>query len=137
MKLVDVEASFLRYIGENLSVSGITVFESVFMQDFTTFQKWVVIDSLSNSLKEQPKQIYFVHCAVQKGAANSKAVLTELLDTVHLLIEKGTRIDIYEVENEGIIGEMEIIDVRLNPLVQHAGGGLLRSFTISIAYAGN
>lgn len=137
MKLVDVEASFLRYIGENLSVSGITVFESVFMQDFTTFQKWVVIDSLSNSLKEQPKQIYFVHCAVQKGAANSKAVLTELLDTVHLLIEKGTRIDLYEVQNEEIVGEMEITDVRLNPLVQHAGGGLLRSFTISIAYAGN
>lgn len=137
MKLSFVEASFLRYLGENLSISNIKVFESVFMQDFTTFQKWVVVDSLSNNLNEQPRQIYFVHCAVQKGAANSKAILTELLDTVHLLLEKGTRIDVYNTVNASIIGEMEITDVRLNPLVQHAGGGLLRSFTISIAYAGN
>jgi len=137
MKLANVEASLLKYLKENLTPSGIKVFESIYLQDFTNFTKWVVVDSLSNNLREQPKQLYFIHCAIQKGAANSNALLVELLDTVHVFLEAGTRIDIYDVISEDLVGEMEIVDVRLNPLVQHAGGGMMRSFAIGICYEGN
>lgn len=136
MRLADIESSFLRHLYENLEVaSGIKIFEHTNQIDFTTFTRWVVLDTLSNSLGNQPKQLWFVHCAVQKGLKHEKAELTSLVDTVLDVVDQGTRFMIYDDEGTGDpIGEMEVCEASLSPVLQHAGGGSFRSITVGLVY---
>lgn len=135
MKLQDIESSFFRYLYENLEVAeSIKVFESIYLQDFDSFTKWCVIDSLSNSMNAQPVQLYFLHCSVQKAEKNQKEVLIDLVDKVYSLVSKGTRITVYDYPSEDVIGELEVTKVQLGPVLQHAGGGALRSITVAIAH---
>lgn len=135
MKLQDVEASFLRHLYENLTVTNnIKVFENINQIDFSALEKWIAIDSLTNSLGNEPKQLFFVHCAVQKGLKNEKSILAALVDLAVGFLEQGTRITAYDYTTGLSIGEMEVCEASLSPVLQHAGGGSFRSITIGLVY---
>lgn len=135
VKTSDVEASFHRHLYETLEVPlGIKIFESVNQVSFDKYTKWVVIDTLTNILGAEPKQLFFVHVATQKGLKNEKSELLALVDSVMVILEQGTRINMYAASTGLEIGEMEICDLSLSPVLQHPGGGAFRSFTVALVY---
>lgn len=131
----DVEASFHRHLYETLEVPlGIKIFESVNQVSFDKYTKWVVIDTLTNILGAEPKQLFFVHVATQKGMKNEKSELSALVDSVMVILEVGTRINRYDATTGVEVSEMEISDLSLSPILQHPGGGAFRSFTVGLVY---
>lgn len=136
-KLTNVEASFLRYLYENLTVAkGIKVFEDIFSQDFDNFTEWVVIDTLSCVPGVQPKQNFFVHVATHRNAPNAKAKLIRLFDTVLTLLSEGTEIPLYDYDTVQVIGAMYVISPSATPVVPHKGGGNMRTLSIALVYQG-
>ena len=137
MKIADTESSLLKFLYDKFEVLlGIKVFESVYYVDFETYDKWIVIDSLSASTGGVPKANYFLHLSIKNGLINEKVVLNRLCDTVTALISEGTRINVYSDATGLLIGEMEVTDTSLVPVLQHAGGGSYRSLSVGIVYAG-
>lgn len=137
MKIADVESSIFKFLYDNFEVlSGIKVFESVYYVDFETYDKWIVIDSLSHTTGSIPTAHYFLHLSIKNGLLNEKVVLNRLCDEVTKLINPGTRIDVYSDATGILIGEMEVTDTGLVPVLQHAGGGSYRSLSVSFVYAG-
>ena len=138
MTITNVEVSFYRYLYEQLEVPyGIKLFESTNLTDFSECEEWVVVDPLSNPLGQQPKQLYFLHAAVQKGGAEERLQLSRLVDKVVATVEQGSRIDVYDYDTELIVGEMEICEVSMSPIMQHTSGGSYRSITLGVVYACN
>ena len=136
MTLEQIEASFLRHLYTNLEVSqGVKIFEETNQVDFTSFENWVVIDTLSNSSTEQPKQLWFLHCALQKGLKNEKANLIKLVDKVMPLVQRYTGIPVYDVVSGAQIGAMMVCEVSLSPVMRHPGGGAFRSITVGAVYS--
>ena len=128
-----VEASLYKYLFETVP-EGVKVFEDVISEDFHTHNKWVVIDSLTNRLGDQPVQQYFIHVAQQKNEPNSKATITKLASDVYKLIDEGTSIPLYDIDTVNLIGSMRVVTASFSPVLQHRGGGSMRSISIGVAY---
>lgn len=136
MTLTQIEASFFRYLYEELEVGlGIQVLEDINLRDFTGMSRWVVVDTLSNKQGEQPKQIFFLHIATQEQGAKAKEVLTALTDSVTEAVNPGVAIPVYNTLTGLEIGGMEVSETSLSPVMPHASGGLFRSLTVGIVYA--
>lgn len=137
MTQTDFEASIFRYLYENLEVPyGIKIYEDKNVVDYTAQEEWVVIDSLTTlRLDTQPKALYFFHCAIQKGLNNGKEKLTRLLDKVIPLMRVNSRIVLYDYDSGDQIGEAEVCENSLSPILQHPGGGSFRSITAGVIYA--
>jgi hypothetical protein len=135
LTLHQVESALLRHLHEQLEVPlGIKIFESVFYVDFTTYTKWVVIDYLSNVLGPQAKQLLFLHIAVKKQGQNEAEELAKLVDSVYSVVDQGTRFAVYNYTTGAVIGETEVCEVSLSPVMQHQGGGSYRSLTLGLVY---
>ena len=133
--LTNVEASLLRYLTEHLTVPhGVKIFEDVFSIDFDNFTEWVVVDTLSNPLGDQPHQMYFLHIAQQKHSAQAKEALIRLVDKVVDLFEVGDEIPLYDYDSGTLIGAMMVARSSLQPVRQHRGGGSYRPLSMEIAY---
>ena len=136
MKLTDIEASFFRYLYENLEVAkSVKVLEDINLQDFEGMTKWVVIDPLTNSMGDQPKGMYFLHIAVRESGALAKEELIKLVDTVYDVINKGVVIPVYSYSTGVQLGAMEICETNLSPMMPHFSGGIFRSMTVGVVYA--
>lgn len=139
MTLTDVEASFYRYLYENLEINNsVKVIEDITMQDFEGLSKWVVIDTLTGTGTDaQPKQHWFLHVACQKFGEHTKEELIKLVDLVHSFVEKGIGIPVYNYGTGALLGQMLISETGLSPVYPHFSGGIFRSLTVSIVYLGN
>ena len=137
MRLTDIEASFFRYLYENLKVvpPGIQILEAINLDDFSGMSKWVVIDSLTNNTGPQPKQNYFLHIAVQETGADGKEELIRLVDIVMTKLYPLAIIPVYDYDTGTKLGDMEVSDTSLSPVMRHRSGGLFRSMTVSVVYA--
>jgi hypothetical protein len=137
MNLASVESSLYKFLYDNFEVNlGIKIFENVNYVDFEAYDKWIVIDTLSNTTGSVPKANYFLHLSIKNGLLNEKVVLNRLCDSVTALITQGARIDVYDDETEELVGEMEVCETSLVPVLQHIGGGSYRSLTVGLVYAG-
>lgn len=128
-----VEASLYKYLFETVP-AGVKVFEDVIYEDFQAHNQWIVIDSLTNKLGAQPVQQYFIHVAQQKNEPNSKATITKLASDIYKLIDEGTTIDLYDIDSVELIGSMRVVSTSFSPVLQHRGGGSMRSISIGVAY---
>lgn len=138
MNISSVESSLFKYCYENFEVPhGIKIFESVYYVDFATYDRWIVIDSLSHTTGSIPKALFFLHISIKNGLLNDKVVLNRLTDQVTALINEGARIDVYDDDTGAFIGEMEVCETALAPALLHAGGGSFRSLSVGIVYAGD
>lgn len=136
MTLTDVEASFYRYLYENLEVPyDIRILEDITLQEYDGLSKWVVIDSLPNTLGVQPKQMYFLHIATQKAMKNAKEELLRLVDQVLAVIKLNTVITVYNYDTGEEIGGMLVSERSLGPVMPHFSGGTFRSLTVGVVYA--
>jgi hypothetical protein len=136
MKLENVEASLFRYLYEQLEVvHGIRLMEAINLDNFDDLAEWVVVAPLSNVLGFQPKQLFFLHAAVQKVGDDESIRLARLVDKVLSVMDQGTRIDAYDVATGELTGEMEVSDMSISPVLRHASGGSFRSITIGVVYA--
>lgn len=137
MRISDIESSLFKFLYDNFEVPyGIKIFENVYYVDFETYDKWIVIDSLSHSTGAVPHANYFLHISIKNGLLNEKVVLNRLCDSVTDLINPGCRMDVYDDASAELIGEMEISDTGLVPVLQHAGGGSFRSLSVKLVFAG-
>lgn len=137
MKIADIESSLYKFCYEQFELPlGIKIFESVYYVDFTSYDQWIVIDSLSHTTTSIPTAHFFLHLSLKSGLLNSKVALNRLCDTVTQLINPGTRIDVYSDSTGLLLGEMEVGDTSLTPQLDHSGGGGYRSLSVSIVYAG-
>jgi len=134
----DIESSLLKYLYDSLEGPyGIKIFESVFYVDFTSFDKWIVIDSLSNSVGSTPRANFALHISIKNGLRNAPVVLTQLVDKVLKLFPQYQRISVYDGILGTVNGEMELCAAGLLPTQRHAGGGEFRTLNISVVYAGD
>ena len=137
MTISDIESSLFKYLYDNFEVPlSIKIFESVYYVDFDTFDRWVVMDSLSHSTGPLPKGNFFLHISIKNGLLNDKVVLNRLVDTVTSLIYQGVGIPVYSDATGVYIGDMEVCETNLVPVLQHAGGGSFRSLTVGVLYVG-
>lgn len=137
MNISSVESSIRKILYDNFEVPhGIKVFENIYYQDFETYDQWLVIDSLSHSTGPLPKALYFIHISIKNGLANEKVVLNRLTDLVCSVINPMARFDVYDDVTYQRIGEMEVSETSLSPVLQHAGGGSFRSLTVGFVYSG-
>lgn len=138
MNIASVEASLFKYLYDNFEVPlGIKIFESVYYVDFKTYDQWIVIDSLDHTTGPLPKANYFLHISIKNGLLNEKTVLNRLVDSVVALINPGARIDVFDDLTGLAVGEMEVVETNLVPVLQHSGGGSYRSLTVGLVYAGD
>lgn len=138
MNIENVEASFFRHLYEQLEIPyGISLFEEINRQDFSEYQEWIVVQPLANPLGNQPKQTFLLHAAVQKSGSAERVRLSRLVDKVLASIDQGTRIDTYDYTTGELIGEMEVSEASLSPVMPHASGGSFRSITVGVVYACN
>lgn len=138
MNISSLESSLFKFLYNNFEVLlGIKIFESVYYVDFETYNRWIVIDSLSHTTGSIPKANYFLHLSIKNGLQNEKVVLNRLCDEVTKLLNPGTRIDCFDDETGELVGEMEVVSTGLMPVLQHAGGGSFRSLSMSVVYAGD
>jgi hypothetical protein len=136
MDLTHIEASFFKYLYENLELTDqIKILEDIRLQDFEGLTKWVVIDSLTNRLGDQPKQLWFLHIAVHKAMAHTKVELIRLCDKVEKLLDVGTEIQVYDYDSHEAIGTMTVSETSLSPAMPHFSGGMFRSMTVGVVYA--
>lgn len=140
MNLLDLEMSLHRYLYENLELTqNIKIQQDINKVDYDSFDQWVVVDSLTNRLGPNPKQLWFLHCAVKQGQKNEKIILTQLVDSVLSLFDSGDgalRIPAYSYSTGNVIGELEVTSCSLSPVLPHKGGGAMRSMTLEMVYAG-
>lgn len=137
MKISDIESSLFKFLYEQFEVpSDIKIFENIFYVDFEAYDKWIVIDSLSHTTGSLPRANFYLHLSIKHGLVNEKVVLNRLIDLVCGLVNQGKRIDVYDDATGLLIGEMEVCETNLLPVLQHAGGGSFRSLTVAIVYAG-
>lgn len=115
---------------------SIKIFESVFYVDFSTFEKWVVIDALSNAADSTPRANFALHISIKNGLRNSPVILTSLVDSVLEVFPPMCRIDVYDGNTGNVKGEMELCASGLLPTQRHAGGGEFRTLNLSFVYAG-
>ena len=133
--LIDLEASFFRYLYETLEVAhGVTILDDITLRDYDGLSKWVVIDSLTNNIGPQPKQLYFLHIAVQKGGENEKDDLIRLVDLVMQVIYYGAAIPVYSYASGEVIGGTQVVETSLSPVMPHFSGGKYRSMTVGLVY---
>lgn len=138
MDLASVEASFYRYLYEQLTIPhDVPVLEDINLTDFEGYSKWVVIDSLTNPLGPAPKQLYFLHIAIQKGLKNGKVELIRLVDLVDSIVNEGTEIQVYDSTTADPIGVMTVSETQIGPVLLHFSGGMFRSMSVGIGYVGN
>lgn len=136
MTLTDIEASFFRYLYEQLEVPyGIRVLEDITLEEYADLEKWVVIESLTNPTGDQPKQIWFAHIATQKNGKFSKETLIRLVDQVTKVLKKFTTITVYSYDTGLEIGGMEVCETSLSPVMPHFSGGAFRTLTVGVTYA--
>ncbi len=137
MKIADVESSLYKVLYDNFeALLGIKIFESIFYLDFETYDKWIVIDSLSHTTGSIPKANYFLHLSIKNGLLNEKVVLNRFCDEVTKVINVGARFNVYDDATEALIGEMEVCETSFQPTLSHAGGGSFKSLAVSLVYAG-
>lgn len=137
MNISSVESSVRKILYDNFEVPhGIKVFENIYYQDFESYDQWLVIDSLSHSTGPLPKALYFIHISTKNGLANEKVVLNRLTDLVCSVINPMARFNVYDDATYQHIGEMEVSETSLSPILQHAGGGSFRSLTVGFVYSG-
>ena len=138
MNIASLESSLRKVLYDNFEVPlGIKVFENIYYQDFEAYDQWIVIDSLTHTTGPLPKALFFLHMSIKNGLANEKVVLNRLTDLVCSVINPMARFNMYNDETFALVGEMEISETSLSPVLQHAGGGSFRSLTVGIVYAGN
>lgn len=136
-KISNVEASFLRYLYENLTkVDGTPVYEDVQAQVDQDAVTWVVIDTMTAVLGPQPNQTVYVHIAQKLNAPNSKAKMTELVDRVAELLDEGSNITLYDVDTEEEIGTIFVHDPSLLPSVFQRNGGSYRTIGVELVFQG-
>jgi len=137
MTISDVESSLFKFLYDTFEVAqGIKIFENTNYVDFTTFNEWIVVDTLSNTTGSVPRANYFLHISIKNGLRNEKATLNRLVDKVCKEINPGRRFLVYDDTTGVLKGEMEVCETSLIPVLQHAGGGSFRSLTVGIVYAG-
>jgi hypothetical protein len=137
VNISSLESSFFKLLYETFEVPfGIKIFESVYYVDFTTYDNWIVIDSLSHTTGSVPKAQFFLHLSIKNGLMNDKVVLNALIDKVTAAINQGFRFNCYDSVTALLIGEAEIADTNLAPALLHMGGGSFRSLSVEIVYAG-
>lgn len=133
--LTNVEASFYRYLYENLTVPhGIPVFEDPFSTNYEDATRWVVIDTLSNRLGDQPVQLLFLHLGQRLNAPSAKEAQIRLVDQVTAVLDEGTEIPLYDYASGDLIGAMEVVGTSLQPSMKHRSGGSYRPLTVKLAY---
>lgn len=137
MNVADLSSSLRKILYDNFEVPhGIKIIENIYYQDFDAYDKWLVIDSLTNTTGPVPKALYFIHISIKNGLANEMVVLNRLTDLVCSVLYPMARFDVYDDATFALKGEMEISETSLSPVLQHAGGGSFRSLTVGIIYAG-
>ena len=135
--LDDVEASLFKYLYDTLEVEkGIAVHDSITLEDFSAFTKWVVMDTLNTYVGAQPKTLYFLRAAVQHGMKNESTELASLVDTVVNEVD-GANVPIYDYETEELVGNMNITVDSISPAIPHSSGGSFRSITLTVTYEGH
>lgn len=138
LTITDIESSILKYLYDSLEVPhSIKIFESVFYVNFMSFDKWVVIDSLSNNAGSTPRANFALHISTKNSLINAPIVLTALVDQVLELFPQYKRLDVYDGTTGVLKGEMELCASGLLPTQRHAGGGEFRTLNISVVYAGD
>lgn len=136
MTISELENSLFYLLYNNFEVlSGIKIFESVYHVDFKSFDKWIVIDSMSHTTGSYPKAVFYLHISIKNGLLNDKVVLNKLVDDVTAVIFPMARFDLLDSDAQ-VVSEAEITDTSLLPVVLHAGGGSYRSLGVEIAYPG-
>jgi hypothetical protein len=139
MRTADIEASLYRYLYEHLerdAYEPIHIFEDIVSVSYDAYRQWLVVDSLSSPTGDQPKQHFFLHAAQQKGAPRAKDTLNRIVDRVLALIEQGTEIEIFDssLDQDVVIGVMVVSNTSLSPILQHKGGGSMRSLSVTVVY---
>lgn len=138
MNTASIESSLYKYLYDNLETTlGVHVFESVFYLNFDVYDKWVAIDTLSNTSGALPRALFFLHIAVKEAGMHDIQTLNRLVDKVSAVINYGTRFDVYDDETGSLVGEAEVSNTSLSPIVKHPTGGSYRSLTVGLVYANN
>ncbi len=138
MNISSVASSVRKILYDNFEVPhGIKVFENIYYHDFDNYDQWLVLDALTNSTGPLPKALYFIHISIKNGLANEMVVLNRLTDLVCSVLNPMARFDVYDDVTYQHIGEMEVSETSLSPVLQHAGGGSFRSLTVGFVYSGN
>lgn len=137
MRTSDVQSSLYKYLYEKLEDPfGIKIVENISYVDFSICNAWLVIDSLTHTTGSIPKALYFLHIASKDGNSNDIQVLNRLVDKVLDVVNEGCRIDVFDDSSEVLLGDMEVCETSLSPVVKHPNGGNYRSLTVGIVYAG-
>ena len=137
MTITDIERSLFKVLYDAFEVPhGIKIFDSVYYVDFETYEKWVVIDTLSSSAGPIPRDNFALHISTKKGLRNEKYILSRLVDSVAGLFAPLQRFDVYDDQTGLLKGDMEVCAATLLPLMQHGGGGSFRTLQIGLVYAG-
>lgn len=136
MNTASIESSLYKYLYEQLELTdNIHIFESIHYTSFDPYTKWVAIDTLSNSAGALPRALFFLHIAIKDAGANDVQTLNRLVDKVNSVINYGTRLDVYDDANGNLVGEAEVSETSLSPIVKHPTGGSYRSLTVGLVYA--
>jgi hypothetical protein len=137
MNISSIESSLFKILYDSLEVPfSIKIVENATYIDFKTYSTWIAIDSLTHSTGSIPKALYFLHIATKDGKANDIQVLNRVVDKVLAVINQGARINVYDDSSEALIGEMEVCETSLSPVIKHPAGGNYRSLTVGLVYAG-
>lgn len=137
MRISDIESSLYKKLYDSLEVPfGIKVVENITYVDFTTYNAWLVIDTLTHTTGSVPKALYFLHIASKDGNYNDVQILNRLVDKVLDVVNQGARIDVFDDSSGALIGEMEVCESSLSPVIKHPNGGNYRSLTVGLVYAG-
>lgn len=137
MTISDLESSLFKFLYDTFEVPlGIKIFENVNYVDFDTYDHWIVIDALDHSTGSIPKANFFLHISIKNGLINDKVVLNSLVDKICYYINPGFRFTAYSDSTAEIIGQIEVSNTSLAPVLQHTGGGSFRSLGVSFVYPG-
>lgn len=137
MTISDIDRSLFKFLYDTFEVpKGIKIFDNVHYVDFTTFDKWIVVDTLSNSTGSVPRANYYLHISLKNGLRNEKLVLNRFVDEVCAQLNPMRRLNVYDDLTGTLKGEMEVCETSLTPILQHSGGGSFRSLAVGFVYAG-
>lgn len=137
MNTASVESSLFKYLYEKLEDPfEIKIVENIAYIDFSTYNSWVVIDQLTHTTGSIPKALYFLHIASKDGNLNDTQILNRLVDKVLAVVNEGCRIDVFDDSSEVLLGDMEVCETSLSPVIKHPNGGNYRSLTVGLVYAG-
>lgn len=137
MRISDVSSSIYKLLYETLEVPfGIRVVENASFIDFAVYDKWIAIDSLTHTTGSIPRALYFFHVANKDTGPNDIRDLNRLTDKVLDIVNQGARFNVYNDLDGTLIGEMEVSETSLSPVIKHPEGGNYRSLTVGLVYAG-